>query len=219
MKNYFELLRRCPMFANIENESLTAMLGCLGAKEGAYKKGDIILAEGTPASCLGIVLSGKAQIERVDYYGNRSILTTVEPPQIFGESFACAGLAEMPVDVVAAENTEVLLIDARRVTLSCSNACEFHSRMIFNLLNIVAKKNLVLHQKAEITSKRSTREKLMTYLLIQAKNSGSNTFSIPYDRQELADYLEVERSGLSSEIAKLRAEGVLECRKNLFTII
>lgn len=219
MQKHFDVLRICPLFNGIDDKDLTAMLGCLGAKESAYKKGDVIFAEGDPAKYLGIVLEGKAQVERVDYYGNRNILAGIEAPQIFGEAFACAGLDEMPVDVVATENTDVLLIDARRITQSCGNACAFHSRMIFNLLNIVAGKNLVFHQKIEITSGRSTREKLMTYLLIEAKKNGSTTFTIPYDRQELADYLEVDRSGLSAEISKLRKENILECRKNTFILL
>lgn len=218
MKKYFDALRCCPLFNGIEDKDLTGMLGCLGAKEENYKRDDIIFAEGDPAKDFGIVLEGKAQIMRVDFYGNRSILTSVGPSQIFGESFSCAGLDSLPVDVVATEDTAVLLIDARRITQSCSNICSFHSRMIFNLLNIVAKKNLVLNQKIDVTSKRSTREKLMTYLLIQAKNSNSNTFTIPYDRQELADYLEVERSGLSAEIGRLRKERVLDCKKSTFTL-
>lgn len=219
MKKYFDVLRKCPLFNGIDDNDLIAMLGCLGAKESEYKKGDTILAEGDPAKYLGIVIVGKAQIERVDYYGNRSILTTIEPSRIFGESFACAGIEVLPVNVVASEDTDVLLIDARRITQSCSNSCSFHSRMIFNLLNIVARKNLVFHQKIEITSKRSTREKLMTYLLLEAKKNGSNTFTIPYDRQELADYLEVERSGLSAEISKMKKEKMLESHRCTFSLL
>ena len=124
----------------------------------------------------------------------------------------------MPVDVVAAENTEILLIDAVKAMQPCSASCAFHQQFVRNLLKVVASKNLALRRKIEITSRRSTREKLMAFLLLQAKRTGSTSFSIPYDRQELADYLEVDRSGLSAEISKLRKEGVLECRKNRFTL-
>lgn len=219
MKKYFDVLRNCPLFHQIEEESLNEMLGCLGAKEACYKKGDTILAEGDKAKYLGIVLKGSVQLVRVDYYGNRSILTNIEPPQLFGEAFACAGLESLPVDVIAAEDTEVLLLDALFIARPCGNACSFHYQTILNLLHIVAQKNLILHQKMEITSKRSTREKLMTYLLLQAKRAESSSFTIPYDRQELADYLGVERSGLSVEIGKLRKEKVLECRRSTFTLL
>lgn len=219
MKDFFDILRECPLFDRIGDESLKEMLGCLNAKECSYKKGDAVFAEGDKAKYLGIVLEGNVQLVRVDYYGNRSILANIEPPQLFGEAFACAGLKSLPVDAVAATDTRILLLDAQRIARPCGNACPCHGQTILNLLHIVAKKNLVLHQKIEITSKRSTREKLMTYLLLQAKNAKSHTFTVPYDRQELADYLEVDRSGLSAEISKLRNEKVLECRRSTFTLL
>ena len=219
MKDFFDILRECPLFDRIGDESLKEMLGCLNAKERSYKKGDAVFAQGDKAKYLGIVLEGNVQLVRVDYYGNRSILANIEPPQLFGEAFACAGLKSLPVDAVAAADTKILLLDAQRIARPCGNACPCHGQTILNLLHIVAKKNLVLHQKIEITSKRSTREKLMTYLLLQAKNAKSHTFTVPYDRQELADYLEVDRSGLSAEISKLRNEKVLECRRSTFTLL
>ena len=219
MKDFFDILRECPLFDRIGDESLKEMLGCLNAKERSYKKGDAVFAEGDKAKYLGIVLEGSVQLVRVDYYGNRSILANIEPPQLFGEAFACAGMKSLPVDAVAAADTKILLLDAQRIARPCGNACPCHGQTILNLLHIVAKKNLVLHQKIEITSKRSTREKLMTYLLLQAKNAKSHTFTVPYDRQELADYLEVDRSGLSAEISKLRNEKVLECRRSTFTLL
>ena len=219
MKDFFDILRECPLFDRIGDESLKEMLGCLKAKERSYKKGDVVFAEGDKAKYLGIVLEGSVQLVRVDYYGNRSILANIEPPQLFGDAFACAGLKSLPVDAVAAADTRILLLDAQRIARPCGNACPCHGQTILNLLHIVAKKNLVLHQKIEITSNRSTREKLMTYLLLQAKKAKSHTFTVPYDRQELADYLEVDRSGLSAEISKLRNEKVLECRRSTFTLL
>ena len=219
MSDTLSVLKSCVLFDGIEERDFRAMLGCLGAKQYSYKKGDTILREGDPAKCFGIVLSGCVQIVRIDYYGNRSITAKLEAGEIFGESFACAGVPSMMVDVVATEDSTVLLIDAGRLTHTCSNACDFHNQMIINLLRVVARKNLVFNQKIEVTSKRSTREKLMTYLMLQAKKAGSSTFTIPYDRQELADYLEVERSGLSAEISKLRKEKVLTCEKNKFVLL
>ena len=102
---------------------------------------------------------------------------------------------------------------------SCSNNCAFHQQLIFNLMKNLAEKAILFHQKVEIAAKRTTREKLMTYLMFQAKKAGSNRFRIPFDRQELADYLEVDRSGLSAEISKLRKEGVLESDKNTFVLL
>ncbi|MGN0492270.1 MAG: Crp/Fnr family transcriptional regulator [Acutalibacteraceae bacterium] len=219
MKKYFEILQDCPLFNGIKGESLEKMLGCLGARQKSYKKGDTVFAEGERARYIGIVLKGNVQLVRVDYYGNRSILASVEPTELFGEAFACAGVDSLPIDVIAAEESEILLIDARYIVAPCKNACQFHSRLIVNLLNTVARKNIVLHQKIEITTKHSTREKLMAYLLLQAKKAESASFTIPYNRQELADYLGVERSGLSTEIGRLRNERVLECKRNAFRLL
>jgi len=219
MKNNFEILLNCPLFNGIEPENLAHLLSCLGAKSYAYKKGETIFAEGEPAKNLGIVLSGAVQIIRLDYYGNRSIVAGIEPPQIFGESFAFSGPGTLPVDVIAVEDTEVMLLDARNITQTCCNACSFHNSLIYNLLNVVARKNILFNQKIEVTSKRSTREKLLTYLSLQAKLNNSRSFTIPYDRQELADYLEVDRSGLSAEISKLRNEGIISCKRSSFTLM
>lgn len=218
MKKYLEILRNCKLFENIADENLLAMLSCLGAEVRSYTKNQNIFTEGERASHMGILLSGTAQIVRVDFYGNRSIVTNIEPPQLFGESFACTETKSIPVNVIAEKDCEVMRIESRKMLHPCCNVCEFHSRMIFNLMKEIAAKNMLLNQKIEIISRRTTREKLMTYLLIQAKKHGSS-FTIPYDRQELADFLEVDRSGLSAEISKLRKENVIECKRNFFRLL
>lgn len=218
MKKYFEILRQCPLFHQIQDESLSGMLTCLGAKVETFDKKYTILAEGTPAKHIGIILSGSAQIIRVDYYGNRSILSNIGPSQIFAEAFACAELPSIPVTVIANEPCEVMLINCSRILHSCSNSCGFHQQLIFNLMKDLATKTLLFHEKIEITSKRSTREKLMAYLMLQAKKAQSSSFDIPFDRQELSDYLEVDRSGLSAEISKLRKEGILDSQKKHFEL-
>ncbi len=218
MREYLPILRECALFQNIEDENLLPMMGCLGATVHTYKKHEHIFSEGDAATKLGIVLSGEVQVVGNDYEGNRSLVANMEKAELFAENFACAEVDALPVDVVASEDSRVILMDVHRVTRSCGNACAFHSQIIFNLMKIVAQKNLVYHRKIEITSKRSTREKLMTYLSYEARKHGKASFSIPYDRQELADYLEVERSGLSAEISKMRKEGILEAEKNRFTL-
>ena len=219
MKDLYQALQGCPLFDGIDRQDLTGMLGCLGAKQISTKKGQPLFREGDKAIYVGIVLSGSVQLIREDYYGNRSIVAHLGPKQLFSESYAFSGIATLPVSIMADEDTEVLLLDSRRISVCCSNACSFHSQVIYNLLRLVAQNNLVLHQKIQITSKRTTREKLMAYLLSQAKHQGTNAFTIPYDRQELADYLEVDRTGLSAEISKLRREGILECEKSNFRLL
>jgi len=218
MQKDMDILAVCPLFFGIRQEDMSAMLSCLGGRLRTFSKGEIILGEGAPSDLIGVVLSGTVQVVREDYFGNRSMMAKLGPADLFAEAFALAGVEGMPVNVVAAENCKVMLIDVSRIFRPCANACGFHQQMIYNLMRILALKNLACNQKIEVTSKRSTREKLMAYLLIQAKRAKSSSFIIPFDRQELADYLEVDRSGLSSEIGKLRREGVLDCEKNRFTI-
>jgi len=219
MKKFLNVLKICPLFSGIAEAEIEALMGCLQAKTEMVSRGEVILAEGDPANHVGIVLSGSVQVVREDYYGNRSMMAKLSAGDMFAEAFACAGVMAMPVNVIAAENAQVLLVDARRITQPCGAMCGFHHQLIYNMMRILAVKNLVCNQKIEVTSKRTTREKLMTYLMLQAKKQNSNSFSIPYDRQELADYLEVDRSGLSAEISKLRREGILNCEKNHFTLL
>lgn len=219
MREYHSILERCSLFDGIEMEDLSAMMGCIGGRTVSVAKGQSVYREGDPATHVGMVLSGAVRLVREDYYGNRSIVAHIGPAELFGETYACAGITALPISIVADEDSVILLMDCRRITTTCSSACAFHNRIIFNLLRLVATKNLVFDQKIQVTSKRTTREKLMTFLLNQAKLQGSNSFSIPYDRQELADYLEVERSGLSAEISKLRREKVLESDKRNFKLL
>lgn len=218
MQKYFPVLQQCQLFSGIAENDLLAMLRCLNVTVQQYRKGQALIAEGEKPERFGIVLSGTVQLWRIDYSGNRSIMASIEPSQIFGESFVCAEVSSIPVQVVASESCEIMMIDGTRILHACGNGCAFHHQVIFNLLRIIARKNLVFHQKLEITSKRSTREKLMTYLSQQAKLHQSRTFTIPFDRQELADFLEVDRSGLSAEISKLRKEGVLESERSTFRL-
>ena len=219
MKKYLEVLKNCPLFKNISEDNLLTMLSCLGAKTEIFDKKYTIMAEGTPAKYIGIVLSGSAQIIQVDYYGNRSILSSLEHSQVFAEAFAAAEIKSIPVSIVANEPSEIMFIDCTHIMHTCSNNCGFHNQLIFNLMQDIAAKTILFHQKIEIISKRSTREKLLTYLSFYSKKTGSASFDIPYDRQELADYLEVDRSGLSAEISKLRSEGLLNSYKKHFELL
>ena len=219
MEKYLPILQTSPLFSGILPADIPALTGCLGAAVRQFGTQQSMLAEGSPATHLGILLSGSAAVVQQDIYGNRSILSLVQPGQLFGESFACAGAKTLPVSVVANEDSTAMLIDCRRITKSCTNACGFHNQMIYNLLQAVAARNLEFHKKLEITSKRTTREKLMAYLLSEAKLAGSKDFSIPYDRQELADYLGVERSAMSAELSKLQKEGILTTNRSNFSLL
>ena len=219
MEKYLKILQKCPLFDGIEEKNLIKMLGCLGARIERFEKKYTIFSEGSPARLIGIMLSGVAQVTQVDYYGNRSILGDVHSSEVFAEAFACAAVPTLPVSVIAREDCEVMLIDCSHILHTCENGCGFHHKLIYNLMKDLAVKTIMFHQRIEITSKRTTREKLMAYLMMMAKKSGKSCFDIPFDRQELADYLEVDRSGLSAEISKLRSEGVIESYKNSFKLL
>ena len=219
MQNNFETVKKCPLFYGIDDDSLARMLTCLGAKSKKFDKRDSILSEGVSVKDIGVLLSGEAQEIRLDYFGNRSIISEISSPEVFGEDFACAEAGELPVSIVATEPCEVMFIDCAHVLHTCHNNCGFHQQLIYNLMKILAGKTLRFHERIEITSCRTTREKLLAYLDIESKKQGKRSFEIPFDRQELADYLEVERSGLSAEISKLRGEGIIKSEKNRFTLL
>lgn len=218
MKKYIEILKKCPLFFEIDEKDLTVMLGCLGAKIEFFDRKYTVMAEGSFAKYIGIVLSGAVQIEQTDYYGNRSILSVVPEGGIFGEAFACCNTESLPISVVATKESEIMFIDCSYILHTCKNNCIFHNQLIFNLMKDIASKTVLFHQRIEVISKRSTREKLLAYLSMVSKKEGSPRFTVPFDRQELADYLEVDRSGLSAEISKLKKEGRLYSKKNYFEL-
>ena len=219
LKKYLEILKKCPLFFDISDNDIMIMLGCLDAKVVEFDKKYTVFAEGSRARYIGIVLSGSVQMMRVDFYGNRSIISVAGESEMFAEAFACAETSSLPITAIANEPSVVMLIDCSHVLHTCKNVCSFHQKLIFNLMKSLAGKNIAFHQRIEITSKRTTREKLMAYLAMEAKKSDKASFDIPFDRQELADYLEVDRSGLSAEISKLRAEGIIESDKKRFTLL
>ena len=178
-----------------------------------------MLNAGISSPITGMVETGKLQIIKEDYWGNRSIIETAGPGDVFGEAFSCAEIVPVPVSVVAAEQTRVLLFDYQKLLTTCSSSCEFHTRVIKNMIRILAEKNIMLMQKMEHITKRSTREKLLSYLSTQAFIKKSSSFDIPFNRQELADYLSVDRSAMSAELSRMRDEGMIRFKKNHFTLV
>ena len=219
MKKYLEILKKCPLFFSVAEEDLLRMLTCFGAKIESFDKKYTIFAEGSHAKYMGILLSGEAQMVQFDYYGNKSILAGIAPSEMFIEAFACADIHSLPVSVIATEPSVVMFVPCDHILHTCNNNCGFHQQLIYNLVKELAEKTIRFHQKLEVAGKRTTREKLLTYLTLESKRSQSMEIEIPFDRQELADYLEVDRSGLSAEIGKLKREGVIECKKNHFVLL
>ena len=219
MEKYYDIIMASSLFAGIDREDLSALLGCLQAQLVTAEKGAPVFLEGDRAGFIGLVLEGAVQIVRDSYSGDRSVISQAEPGSIFAEAFACAGVETMPVSGYALQSSKLLLLSCKNMLTVCSNACRFHNQLVKNLLQVVAQKNLTLSQKIQVMSQRTTRQKLMAYLSEQAKKADSREFTIPFDRQALADYLGVERSAMSAELGKLRRDGVLETKGSRFRLL
>lgn len=219
MKKYLKQLQNNELFNNFNLNDLESILNCLSAKVNYYKKKDLIIQQGTHIYYVGIVLSGGIQIIKEDIEGNINILSHLGINDIFAEAFAYADIYECPITVQATENCEIMFIDCKRIIKTCNNACVFHWNLIENMLSMIARKNIMLNQKMEILSKRTTREKLLAFFNTQVQMNHSKKFSIPYNREGLAFYLCVDRSALSRELSNMRDEGLLKFNKNEFEIL
>ncbi len=219
MEKYFSLLLASPLFRGITREDLGSLLTCLGARRETFSKGEPVFLEGDPAGFIGFVLEGSVQIVQDDFHGNRSILTVADTGEPFAEAFACAGIESMPVSGYAVQDCRILWLACRKMLNLCTNACGFHNMLVQNLLKLVSRKNLQLSHKIRFMSQKTTQEKLLAYLLDQAKAQGSAEFTIPLDRQALADFLGVERSAMSAELSKLRTKGILESKGSHFHLL
>ena len=211
-------LAGCPLFEGLSCDTVGQVLGCVKPVQRSFESGESVFNEDDEYSLLGIVLKGALHIIRDDYWGNRTIVARLEPGMIFGEAFACAELKRLPVSVIAVERSEILLLDFKRIVKVCSNACEFHTRLIKNMVSNLAQKNVQLMEKIECISQRNTRSKILSYLSFNAQRRKSAVIEIPFNRQEMADYLSVERSALSAELCRMRDEGLLTFNKNKFQL-
>lgn len=214
-----EVISGSPLFHHISMEETESMLKCLAAVKKTYRKGEIIFHAGEKAKAMGLVESGSVEIIHDDFWGNRQIMGTACAGELFGESYACMPDEIFMVSARAAEDSEILFMEVGKILTTCSPACEFHSRLIHNLLYIMAKKNLSLTRKIEHMGQRSIREKVMAFLSFQAEKYQAGTFEIPFNRQQLADYLAVDRSALSAELSRMQKDGIIEFEKNRFTIV
>lgn len=216
MKNISQM--QSPLWKGIAPQDLGQMLQCLTATERQYQKGEFLFYAGDKITAVGLVLSGCLHLVQEDFWGNRAILAEVTEGQLFGETYACIPSETLHISVYAAQDTKVLYLDVQRILQTCTSACHFHTQLIRNLLEISARKNLMLTQKISHMNQRTTREKLLSYLSEQAQKAGSACFTIPFSRQQLADYLCVERSAMSNTLCKLRDEGVLSFVRNRFEL-
>lgn len=219
MKKYIPVLKRTKLFWGVGEEDIASLLSCLGARKKEYKKGEYILREGEHISDIFILVEGKIHIQKDDYWGNRSILSVISVGEMFGEGYAAPESGALLNDVVAVEDSSVIFFDVKRILTTCSSACRFHNMIVQNMFFAISDKNRRLVQKLGHMSGRTTRAKLISYLSEEAKRQGSSTFTVPFNRQQLADYLCVDRSAMSNELCKMRDEGMIRFEKSRFELL
>lgn len=219
MKKYIPILKNTQLFSGASDEDIEAMLGCLQAKLCTYEKGEYVLREGERVERLMMLVKGELHIQRDDYWGNRSIISMVGVGEMFGEAYAAPESGPLMNDVLAVEDSAVIFLDIGKLLTVCPNGCKFHAMAVKNLFFAISEKNRKLVRKLGYMSRRTTREKLIAYLSEEAKRQNSGAFSIPFNRQQLADFLSVDRSAMSNELCKLRDEGLIEFEKNRFRLL
>ena len=219
MKEYIPILKRTKLFAGVADNEIEAVLSCLGAQMKGYKKGEYLIRQGEHLRYIAVLVEGGLHIQQDDYWGNRTIVNHIVVGEMFGEAYIAPESGPILNDVVAVEDSTVILLDAGRVLTGCSSACQFHAIVIQNLLFSISERNRKLVQKLGHISKRSTREKLISYLSAESQRHNSASFTIPFNRQQLADYLSVDRSAMSYELCKMRDDGLLLFEKNRFQLL
>ncbi|WP_196593920.1 Crp/Fnr family transcriptional regulator [Pectinatus sottacetonis] len=218
-QEYINVIKSSPLFIGASEGEIYSMLGCLGGIVAKCDKAESIFRANDNITDMGLVLSGGLILEREDYWGNRSILAHIGIGELFGEVYACEPLLSTNISAKTTEEAVILFMNVQRITTLCDSNCIYHSQLIHNLLSVLAKKAYMLTCKINHVTKRTTREKLLSYFSEQALLSGSNEFTIPFTRQELADFLSVNRSAMSAELSKMHAEAILNFSKNKFELL
>lgn len=219
MQKYIDTLKRSQLFYGVGDSEIVVMLNCLQARMLTFKKGDYIFREGERIDHITVLVEGKILVQHDDFWGNRNIVNVIRVGEMFGEAYVAPESGALLNDVIAEEDSSVIFFDIKRILTVCSTACRFHSMVVQNLFFSISEKNRSLVQKIGHMSKRSTRAKLLSYLSDEAKRHNSNRFTIPFSRQQLADFLCVDRSAMSNELCKMRDEGLLKFDKNEFTLL
>ena len=212
-------LTRTSLFSGSSPEEISAMLGCLDAHERRYAQGARIHRMGDVIKTVGLVLEGSVRIENVDVWGNVSVVGVRKPGGMFGEAYAAVPDEPLLVDVVAAEDCAVMFLNLSKVLSTCSHACVNHARASRNMTTIIARQSLALSRRVFHVAPKTIRGKVLAYLSDEAERAGSREFDIPFDRQQLADYLGVDRSALSAELSRMQKAGILTTRRKHFELL
>lgn len=212
-----DLILNSHLFKGCNKDELDNIFNHLDFKIKTYIKSDVILSQGNTTSELGFVMSGSVRIENVDFSGNMTVLSIVSKGGVFAESYALVGNEPLLINAIANENCEVIFIDVNKLFCPCTHCTSRHI-IIENLLHISAKKNMELSKRNLHIGYKTIRERLLSYLSYQSLVNKSLSFTIPFNRQQLADYLNLDRSALSKELGKMKRDGILEYKKNYFKL-
>lgn len=207
------------IFSGINPENIPEMLKCLKVFFKDYQKNELIVLESDEIRNIGIILSGTVHMIKIDENGEQTILVSLKKGELFGESFSCGSHLAACVSFISATDCKILFLPFHRVIHSCKLSCVFHHRLIENMVRIISDKNVMLMHKIEIISKKTLREKIMTYLHLQAQEHHCNHFTIPLGRLELAEFLCDNRSALTRELVSMQKEGLIRYHKNTFEIL
>ena len=213
-----EFLATTQLFRESSPQEIEAMLGCLAARERRYKAGARIHRMGDVIATTGVVLEGSVRIESVDRWGNVSVLGVKKSGEMFGEAYAAVPNEPLMVDVVAAEDTAVLFLNLTKMLTTCTHACPYHARISACVTAIIARQSLDLSRRILHVAPKTIRGKVLAYLSDVAERTGENEFDIPFDRQQLTDYLGVDRSALSAELSRMQKAGLIETRRSHFVL-
>ncbi len=218
MEQYLFVLRNSPFFQGLTDEEILSVLHCVNATTMKKEKDSYVFRVGDSTESMGLVLSGSVLAVQEDLWGHRNIVDRIGVGEYFAEPFAATPGAVLNMSVVAVEDCEIMLMNMNRLMQTCVSACAHHNKLIRNLVSVMARKVLNLNNKITHMGKRNTRDKLLSYLSAESMRQGKLSFTIPYDRQQLADYLCVERAAMSVELGKLQKEGYLKTNRNHFEL-
>lgn len=219
MNSTMQIIRNTGLFTGISDQEATAMSKCLGAETRRCMPGEILWREGDRVEQIGIVISGRIDVIKRDWWGNEIALSSNGPGSVICLEYACSGDRGIDVSIVSSGHAEVVLFWIAKVVRVCKSSCEFHSRLINNLVRMLSKGCMDMNRRLDELSKKTIRDKLRAYLSDCAKDAGSNEFTVPLNRQEMADHLNVDRSALSAELGRMRNDGILDFNKNQFVLL
>jgi CRP-like cAMP-binding protein len=218
MERYLPLLQTTSLFAGLDAEALLALLRELGAARRCYGKGETLLLAGQPNRRIGIVLSGQIEAVRPAPGGALVPITHMDEGGVFGDVLSGSSMSS-PVTVVTREGCEVLLIPYERLLDLREDSSPAQARAVQNLVRTISDKYFMLSHRVDLLVLKTLRAKVCAYLLSEAERAGSLTFTIPYSRLQLADYLNCDRSALSRELSQMQRERLLDTYRSSFKLL